>query len=347
MREIELLSFSSKSAKERRVVPHKVGGSRHPSAGHAAEVSHLKACGPGHSLQGVTPDRPVAEMLFAAITCSSRARPAILRLAAYSATRRIVSASIPVPNDVSMERPEAVALVESEIYRDSWAESASRFFPGAGMHFTQVDLFSNQLREKNKRSAPTLGKLEQTLAQDLSSTAYGYCIVIARGPIQCLLSQYFVESLPLAGLVLVDPLLLPDDGRINQPGVGCAQTRWSSSLSDLVSILDRSSANSPMRNSSQITDDMQSEQNEIHLIRSLKIDKGRAIKLEPQAVPTLVMYSGGHEYEDHFRICAERTASFHTSVADGDFFDQVPVVKVKDDAPHMQTILDWYDESAT
>ncbi|EJK56735.1 hypothetical protein THAOC_23322 [Thalassiosira oceanica] len=110
--------------------------------------SHLKACGPGHSLQGVTPDRPVAEMLFAAITCSSRARPAILRLAAYSATRRIVSASIPVPNDVSMERPEAVALVESEIYRDSWAESASRFFPGAGMHFTQVDLFSNQLREK-------------------------------------------------------------------------------------------------------------------------------------------------------------------------------------------------------
>ena len=267
-----------------------------------------------------------------------------------------------------MERPESVALVESEMYRDSWAESASSFFPErAGMHFANVDLFSanNQLREKNERTTPTLGNLEKILAQDLSCldevtdiegpcslfphskvlSSTAYCILIARGPVQCLLSQYFVESLPLSGLVLVDPLLLPDDGRINQPD--CEQTRWSSSVRDLISILDRSSADAPMRNSSQTTNVTQSGQNEIHFISSLETDKGRALKLEPQAVPTLVMYTGGHEHEDHFRICAERTASFHTSAADGDFFDQIPVVKVKDGAPHMQTILDWYDESAT
>ena len=311
--------------------------------------------------------RPVAEMLFAAITCSSRAQPATLRLAAARATRRIVTASIPVPTEAFMERPETVALVESEIYRNSWAESASSFFPEmAGMHFAKVDMFSTI-----NKGAATLGNLEQILAQDLSCldevtdidgscsivphsevlSSTAYCILIARGPIQCLISQYFVESLPLAGLVLVDPLLLPDDGRINQPGVGSEQSRWSSSVRDLVSMLDRSSSNTPMINSPQITNGVQSEQhrselNEINLIRSLETDKGRTLKLEPRAVPTLVMYTGGHEYEDHFRICAERTASFHTSAADGDFFDQVPVVKVKDDSSHMQTILDWYDESA-
>ena len=112
---------------------------------------------------------------------------------------------------------------------------------------------------------------------------------------------------------------------------------------------------------------------EIALLRSLlaKEEGGgafsdvtsRPLRLEPGSVPILVMYSGmDHAHADRYRICAERTAAFHTCGGRGDQFDQVPVLMVprgwaaaeaaggggndgKDDVrKSMRLIYEWYDE---
>jgi hypothetical protein len=110
---------------------------------------------------------------------------------------------------------------------------------------------------------------------------------------------------------------------------------------------------------------------EAALLRSLLAEEGggggafsrgpsRPLRLEPGSVPVLVMYSGGdHAHVDRYRICAERTAAFHTCGGSGDHFDQVPVSMVPRDGAvaggggngggedmraAMRLVYEWYDE---
>ncbi len=211
------------------------------------------------------------------------------------------------------------------------------------------------------------------------------------------------QSSPLAGLVLVDPLLLPDDGRVTTKGIRkekgkktghsggrTASSRWRTSVTDLISMLEGGEeAHPPPLGASAIdppllfpidvgasfatTRQSSTVGGEIALLRSLlaKEEGGgafsdrtsRPLRLEPGSVPILVMYSGGdHAHADRYRICAERTAAFHTCGGRGDHFDQVPVLMVprdgaaavaagsggnggKDDVRgSMRLIYEWYDE---
>ena len=302
-----------------------------------------------------------------------------------------MTSSIDPSLDAQMERPETIVLTESSLYfssnnsNTSWKEAFESFYPKQGLHFSSIDM----LRSADFNSQITTVKtLEQTLASDLShlATSIGigaaHTVLVARGPIQCLTAQYFLESLPLAGLVLVDPLLLPDDGRVERQDVASsgAVDRWGSSLQDLMSLLDgnapnmykhagkivRDSATHPLllsnRTASSTTLPAQlSESNstsldiELSLLNSLTRNKdSQQLLLEPGIVPMLIFYSSGvnNDYEDYYRICAERTAAFHTCADSSDHYDQVSVAKIPtvsggssgDDLDLLMTqIYEWYD----
>ena len=292
--------------------------------------------------------------------------------------RSIVTSSIEPSLDAPLERPETIVLTESSLYANSsWKDAFESFYPKQGMHFSSIDM----LRSANDSQIITSVKaLEQTLASDLGIGA-AHTVLVARGPIQCLAAQYFLESLPLAGLVLVDPLLLPDDGRVKQQNnvassSGVVDNRWRSSLQDLMSLLsgnapnmykhadeivrdnaihpllgDRVSSSTTISESKSTSLDI-----ELSLLNSLTQNKdSQQLLLEPGIVPMLIFYSNGvnNDYEDYYRICAERTAAFHTCAGSSDYFDQVSVAKIPtvqggsggdDDLDHVtKQIYEWYD----
>ena len=64
-------------------------------------------------------------------------------------------------------------------------------------------------------------------------------------------------------------------------------------------------------------------------------------------MPILVLYTGNHMYQDYYRICAERTAAFHTCGGGGDYFDQVSVLKIpkeNDGGKGISDDLNWVTE---
>ncbi len=229
--------------------------------------------------------------------------------------------------------------------------------------------FSNQ--DNDHRDGLTLSALESNLGNDLSnlhgqqsslssiSSSSAHVLLVAKGPIPCLVSQYFLESLPLAGLVLVDPLLLPEDGRRigsdkNKNNDAIANNtdrkkieRWNNSLTDLIAMLEgrppslinaslSSDGQDAMTTQEKIMKDLLNHP-EINLLYSLAtqtnnpaIEAPRPLRLEPGSIPILVFYSKHSRYSDYYRICAERTAAFHTACGGkfGDYFDQVSVLGI-------------------
>lgn len=159
-------------------------------------------------------------------------------------------------------------------------------------------------------------------------------------------------SLPLAGLILVDPLILPDDGRLEgmegkQHNV--SSSRWKSSLLELQSMLEETNGLStdrhPLHPLQPLNDLIKLESSLLNPLVQSKEECPRTLSLESGSIPLLVMYTGDHTFHDHYRICAERTAAFHTSAGQGDYFDQVSVFKVPTEhEDSMKLIYDWYDE---
>lgn len=148
----------------------------------------------------------------------------------------------------------------------------------------------------------------------------------------------------------MDPLILPDDGRLEGVEQHKVSNRWKPSLLELQSMLEKT--NGLYKSSDQQRQPLQSPDDlnklESSLLNSLvqtKEECPRKLKLESGSIPLLVMYTGDHSYHDHYRICAERTAAFHTCAGQGDYFDQVSVLKAPiEHEDSMKLIYDWYDE---
>ena len=296
-------------------------------------------------------------------------RRGVIHNAKYHARRGIVVSSVEPPLDVPIERPERIVLAESSLYESSWIERAESFFPSNGLHFVAIDIMRALRNNTNNDDVASQFKcLEKSMAEDLShlgettdewqqTSTSAHDVLIARGPIQCLIAQYYIESLPLAGVVLIDPLLLPEDGRagIQQEGRG---NRWKPSVLDFISMLENEALHlheghtnipPPLLFPVEDTSKLESSK-ELSLLQSLADDKvynNRPLRLEPGSLPVLVMYSGDHIYHDYYRICSERTAAFHTCGGSGDYFDQVSVLKISrtDDLDGvMKRIYEWYDD---
>ena len=183
------------------------------------------------------------------------------------------------------------------------------------------------------------------------------------------------SSLPLAGLVLVDPLLLPESGRDGSTETtsnGGRETRWDTSLHELIAMLDDEASGTTRgdvpRSQKAVLRVGAGNGNgrrdaapgpELALLRTLaraaaerRGGSARPLRLEPGATPTLACYSGDHGDLERYRAAAERTAAFHA----GDHVDQVPVMEVHkkegdgdgdrvDDLEMLsRTIYQWYEE---
>jgi hypothetical protein len=196
------------------------------------------------------------------------------------------------------EKPVSVALVESRFFQNSsWSNTFAEDFPSRGIQYIELDIFS-QLSNGIK-NVHALQQMEAELASDLISIPS--VVLIARGPLPCLVAQYYLESLSLGGLVLEDPLLLPDTETSNGTLVSSAET-----------LLKMISTNASKNNKDSGLSKLATQ--EIKVIEKLASESTvndqmiwkRPLRLEPGVVPMLILFS-----QEQFRSAAMKTAAFH------------------------------------
>eukprot|EP00956_Cyclotella_meneghiniana_P003918 scaffold4717_cov66-Cyclotella_meneghiniana.AAC.9 len=221
--------------------------------------------------------------------------------------RGLVTSSAPPPlEEALIERPETIVLIESSLYKQQWKDPFTNFCPQQGLHFASIDI------SPSNDDDLTIESMEHTLSTDISSISEpAYTILIARGPIQSLVAQYYLESLPLAGLVLVDPLILPGNGRDSDND--SSFRRWNESTANLIKMLDDTEEAGANAKNQHVFDNLKSKSaiKERNFIQDLSKKAHRPLYLEQSSVPILVMYSGHHDCECNHKLCAEDTAEFH------------------------------------
>ena len=197
-----------------------------------------------------------------------------------------------------------------------------------------MDLFSNNTTRKKKGEENLIPQLLDEMAKDLTTTSYS-TIFIARGAVPCLLAQYYLESYPLKGLIMIDPCIVPTNHTLLQ-----------STASNYLSC----------------TENLSFTKIERQIIASLasNIDQNRQLKLEKESIPMLIMHElesdEDSEYatlyrEEYFPIAkygAEQTFShhnFHTTTTDSTSSTKVSLEKKTDNNCHtMNRILQFCDE---
>lgn len=227
------------------------------------------------------------------------------------------------------------------MYRDAWAKSFASTLPNRGIHFLSVDVFS-QLSASSTVSE-SFALIHNELAADLSPHAE--VTFVGRGPLPCLVAQYYLESLPLSGLILVDPLIVPR--RVSESNTGDAGSSDEISLQTTAKLLMMTTSQANCFDFETCDDH---SHREIMMLDKMQQhnDYDRPLKLEAGVVPVKVLYSGGDiAHEGEFRRCAELTASYHTpnDFDDNYVWGEVAVEKIErgvDSA--LETIYSFHDE---
>jgi hypothetical protein len=113
--------------------------------------------------------------------------------------RTLITESIepPIVSKVP-EKPCTFVLLEDQgLYPGSWGTLLRDCLPSKhGIHFCHQYL-----------NPPNMKEALHEMKQDLAS--FPAIVLMARGPTVSLLAQYYLESLPLAGLIMVDPIVEP------------------------------------------------------------------------------------------------------------------------------------------
>ena len=113
--------------------------------------------------------------------------------------RCIITESIEPPlSSLAPEKPCSLVLVEDKgLYHTSWSSYLREALPNEyGLHFCSQVI--------------TLSSLEASLLEMTSDLeALPSVVLLARGPAVSLVAQFYLEDLPLSGLIMVDPILDP------------------------------------------------------------------------------------------------------------------------------------------
>ena len=179
-------------------------------------------------------------------------------------------------------------------------------------------------------------QMHSELANDLSTHAD--VVLVARGPLPCLVAQFYLESLPLSGLILIDPLIVP-----RRDGTGDDERSLQSSAQIFMEIASKADCfdlhnETSCKNGEEANflDKMQ---------RNSEFD--RPLKLEAGVIPVKVLYTGGaigHETKE-FRRCAEQTASCHTPEDGTGLLGDVAVEQLEtDNDTALEKIYSFHDE---
>jgi hypothetical protein len=213
--------------------------------------------------------------------------------------RLVMTESVePPPTSTVPERPCEVALAQDSIYNSCWQEPFSQILPyERGLHYYSISMEANSLQNGL-----------DVLTQDLSSLPN--VVLVARGPIVSLIAQYYLESLPLAGLILVDPILIDHEHILHR----------------LEARLERDSSQH------QFVKEL------------LSTEEPRQLKLEPGAVPMLVFQS----LQDESFKMASTDVAHRLGDPDG-LFGEILVQDISsteaDSLVAIDLITEWIDET--
>jgi hypothetical protein len=201
-----------------------------------------------------------------------------------------------------LEKPCTVILVEDHaIYQDTWSESFRLAIPRVyGMSYASIDF----------REESCFDEMVDEMKADLSLV--NDAVLVARGPVASWCAQFYLESCPLQGLVMVDPVLF-DQG---DNGVEGEATR-------------------KLHQGLAKEDDQWS--------RILKGAKSRRLRIEPNAVPMLVLQTWN---DPACRLAAVAVAKRHSD--DEGPYGEVPVKEVQqthDSADEIMKEVDNWIES--
>jgi hypothetical protein len=221
------------------------------------------------------------------------------RLPGGKGIRGIVTESIEPPMVSSvLEKPYTLVLLEDQgLYETSWQATLRESLPAKyGLHYCH-------------QSLTALSSLDAALDEMSDDFATMPSIVLlARGPLASWMAQYYLESLPLAGLIMVDPISLE-----------------SSSLALLEELRTR-----------YAVDEATQELGLLDRIQSGA--ETRPLKLEAGVVPMLVLTSTNNLLLESARMTAER----HSDVDSP--FGEVLLETVDEAEDLSGRICDWIDE---
>jgi hypothetical protein len=213
----------------------------------------------------------------------------------------VLSASEPPLDSDVTEKPFTVILIEDQfLYKNSWVKSFQNSIPQRyGMSFASLS-FPGENR---------VNQILESLKTDLAHIPDS--VLVARGPRSSWAAQLYLESLPLRGLVMVDPILFDRRGEIENEAIDAVQNSVSAHH--------------------RRADDFD------EWCTFLEVAQDRELKLEPNSVPMLVMNS----CKD--LLAASKCVAQRHGDSQGPF-GEVPVLEV-DDSPeqHQADIIGEID----
>lgn len=197
--------------------------------------------------------------------------------------RSLLSAAKDPPLDVT-ERPCTLVVAEDEgLYESSFQPLFDDSIP------RNYGIPTRSLKISSKKFDEAL----QELKSDLSGSTDPSIVLLARGPCMSWLAQFYLESLPLAGLILVDPLPWDDRNGANQMELYYEKYQLRDSLG-------------------------------YQLFQDYSEHWGHwTLQLEPGVVPMLVWHT---ITRPAFKRCADNTAHYHSTSN-----TRVPVLKLPND----------------
>lgn len=208
--------------------------------------------------------------------------------------RSIVTESIEPPIESSVpEKPCTLVLLEDQgLYDSSWNSWLSRRLPNEhGLHYCYQTI--------------NLSTLDAALSEITTDLATMPCVVLlSRGPVVSWVAQYYLESLSLAGLIMVDPVFEPSPELLTQ-------------LRNLYS------------------DESMQEHNLLNRIQCG--EESRPLKLEAGVIPMLVLSS-----IDLIQDFAQATAHRHSKLDSP--FGKVPTVSVPSTEDPSELINNWVEQ---
>ena len=232
------------------------------------------------------------------------------------------------------ERPCTIALVQDNGFYDKestkqWQDALRRVGP-TQLGMTVANFEWNDLRKPTAEDDRNI--LEQgleALQMDMAQLMSPHVVLIARGPLVSWVSQLYLESFSVAGLVLVDPLPLDDSGDTDDNDILDADT---------FSRAVQSYANN-------FPGALHEHTHLEYFLSDMKGKQGarRPLLLEPGAVPTMVVQSipvplfvnGAHQTAGRHRL-----STLDEQIPEDDDDAESDVPKIQLDAPENETDLD-------
>ena len=134
-----------------------------------------------------------------------------------SARRSLVTDVVAPPLDSQLpELPVTLILAEDDgFYGDespsSWHKEFAETLPTEyGMSYGRFSMSPN-----TSNLDQAMQEMKNNLTSDATTFSASNVILVARGPWMSWMAQFYLQDLPLAGLVMVDPMLLDDQNGFN------------------------------------------------------------------------------------------------------------------------------------